>query len=644
MEYCGFDSEFSHDPRRLKRGEIYSLQFAGDGEHYVKDRGGLHDIAAELPPHWYSFNLLVELGALELLGYERGKHFNVYTYGSQYRSTFRPARGLKFKLYDVASICRQLGLWNVEKVGEFLTKQGMPFPKLPDADACTGCPHYPCGKTTTRWKCEKYAMQDALIVREFVRLMESRFGLDFTKIGSTGTIAAQYLRFPNRLERVGGRTFAPIEEKFVRHSLFAGRNECFRNGFLGHTYYNDVKSLYPTATLLAGSLDIVGVTESGMDALEISTRLDNREFGWVQGLFEVGDNGWGLPYRKNGRNYYIRDSTVNGIYSTLDLAAAGAKIKKAFKCWAPVWGHTGMEGRYAELYWKKNGRQFRDEVEERFYKAILNSATGKIGQGASKSFISSSTNFPAYSSILGMSHLIMSNILRESRCDCYGMDTDSIFSDDDLSGEWDSVNGIPVIMDVKNSGELAYLRSKLYHWMGGRSKIHAWKMRYEEFGEMVEQAYHRETEDRKMHINMRVTPKVRTLELKRLPLGMWYYPEVWVDKHKQIRLCLADIKRERANYDSLGLVESGGFCTSRPWTAEGIPEQVHIVREGGKEWISREEIKRRARMNAWVGREKDREIRGFIKSDLFDNHEHDRTLTKREQFAEAKRKYLDGEL
>ena len=607
--FCGFDSEFLHDPSRLNnKQEAYSIQFAFDNEEYVvRNRDDLEDLSHDLPKNWFSFNLLAEIGALDMLGYERidaeairellrseeyttanrkqkkwmrtqvTGDYTLWTCGSQQRATLS-LDGKKFRLYDIMGICRQLGLYNLERVGDFLKRANIiGYSKLPDEQACIGCPHYPCGLGETRWKCHKYAMHDAIIVDRLIRHLTKEFDCDLTRVASMGGIASDYLHMErrNKYDDKKKHGCIPPEEMIIKRSLYAGRNECFANGYVGYSYYNDVVSLYPTSTLISDALSITGIEECSLSELEISRDISNRNYGWVSGVFKVGNNGWGLPFRADGRNYFIRDSRASGIYNTMDLAAGDVSIIDADRCWKPVFNDDkSVSRKYEELYWKKNRKTYRNETEKLLFKGILNSATGKCGQGASKkSFISRTTNFPAYSALLASSHLMMANIMRDSRCTLYGMDTDSLMCDQDLTGEYGEAYGIPVTMDLKNKGNLAYIRAKMYVWTDGSEKpaVHAWHYKMDDLRKVVQSAYDNGIVPVQVSQQMRVTPKTRNDVLKNIPMGMWFNIDATLDKNKQVSLCIADVKRVRNDYDSLKLIAEHDSCPSTPHTRDTIP-------------------------------------------------------------------------
>ena len=608
--FCGFDSEFRHDPTKLNKAQkALSIQFAFDNEeHIVRSRDELECLAPELPKNWFSFNLLAEIGALDMLGYERIDvetirellrseeyttanrkqkkwmreqvigDYTLWTCGSQQRATLA-LDGKKFRLFDIMGICRQLGLYNLEKVGDFLAHEKVvTHSKLPDATACAYCPNYPCAIDETRWTCEKYAMHDAIIVERLISHLSKNFDCDLTRIASMGGIASDYLHMErrNKYDKTMKHGCVPPEEMLIRRSLYAGRNECFANGYVGYSYYNDVVSLYPTSTLISDALSITGIEECTLSELEISRDISNRNYGWINGTFRVKSGNWGLPYRSDGRNYYICDSKVDGIYNTMDLAACGASVITAHTCWKPVFtDDKKMIKKYEELYWKKNRKEYKSETQKLLYKGILNSATGKCGQGASqRSFISRCTNFPAYSALLASSHLMMANIMRDTRCELYGMDTDSLMCDQDLTGEYGEAYGIQVAMDLKNKGELAYIRSKMYVWTDGseRPAVHAWHYKMDDLKRIVQATLDDGIKARRVSQQVRVTPNTRTEELKGIPMGMWFNLDVTLDKNKQVQLCIADVKRVRDNYDSLGLIAEHDYCTSEPHTVLSIPK------------------------------------------------------------------------
>jgi len=93
---------------------------------------------------------------------------------------------------------------------------------------------------------------------------------------------------------------------------------------------------------------------------------------------------------------------------------------------------------------------------------VLNSLSGKLGQAHP---IARTSNFFAYSTLLAHSNLVMSMLF--DKCPrVLVMDTNSIFPKTNMGGKWfeltDGERSIPIVMDVKGKGDLAFFRSKNY--------------------------------------------------------------------------------------------------------------------------------------------------------------------------------------
>jgi len=403
-----------------------------------------------------------------------------------------------------------------------------------------------------------------------------------------GGLAAAYLEFPKRNERTrapsepGSKRKKPLrpqirkEERPVKRSIFAGRSECFMNGYVGHSFYNDVVSLYPTATLISDALSISGVEECGLEELEITRDISSRNYGWVTGMFKVKKDPWGMPVKEDNRNYYMNDALIKGTRHTMDIAAGNCTVVKAWRCLKPIFAEDkAVSKRYEAIYWKKNRKEYKSETEKQLYKGVLNAATGKLGQGASKrSFISTTSNFPAYSTCLAASHLIMSNIMAETHStELYGMDTDSLMAAEDLTGEYGVYDGIPIRMDLKAQGKLVYIRAKMYSWLDDAERpcVHAWHFAASDFSKLMAQAANGLVDNISMKQQYRVTPRTRIGALDGVPIGMWFKVDKVVTHDQQIRLCLADTKRIRGEYNSLQLLEEKSHSWSKPHNALSLP-------------------------------------------------------------------------
>ena len=160
------------------------------------------------------------------------------------------------------------------------------------------------------------------------------------------------------------------------------------------------------------------------------------------------------------------------------------------------------------------------------------------------------TNYPAFSTILAHSHLAMSTLFDRCPTAILGMDTDSIFSDSDMSGKHAELNNgefsLPVVMEVKGKGELASFRAKTYMMREEGKPIrvygrHAWHYFIEDYFRLWDNpVFHSYT-----RIDVKHTLKTKNKAALSLPLGFWSEKPVKLTKEKVSKLLQADLKRAR---------------------------------------------------------------------------------------------------
>src|SRR5207249_5070833 len=188
------------------------------------------------------------------------------------------------------------------------------------------------------------------------------------------------------------------------------------------------------ATVATNALSIIGAKQCEIDEVQITYKLDTENYGWLEGVFETNDDSWGIPLR--GRNNLYVTGKVQGFFNSFDLAAAKAKVHYITRAYKPVFSDDGKanNAKYADMLLKRLENKLSED-EKTLSKAILNSLTGKLGQ--SKPALAVTSNFFAYSTILGFSHVILSRLFDQCKVisPVLACDTDSIFSQSDINGK-----------------------------------------------------------------------------------------------------------------------------------------------------------------------------------------------------------------
>ncbi len=155
----------------------------------------------------------------------------------------------------------------------------------------------------------------------------------------------------------------------------------------------------------------------------------------------------------------------------------------------------------------------------------------------------------------------------------YAMDTDSIFTEEDMAGKHfelsDGEHSIPVVMDVKGKGDLSFFRAKTYILKGeGESAVgrHGWQYFYEDFLKLADGSI-TELRTRQDIKHTLFTKQIEALSMAR---GRWRTKPVLLDLPKIKSLLKADTKRNRINSDSYGLVIEHKNQPSEPWLYENF--------------------------------------------------------------------------
>jgi hypothetical protein len=558
--YIGFDSEFLPTGKTGDPASVHSVQFSdGESDHYFIEssedlRRFLNNRHRSLK-EVFGFNMLCDLGALkewlpsgavEVVPY-RGKLVGKISYGSSH-----------IKAYDTMPLLNNFGLRRLSDVGEVVGVAKLDKPDF---------------LGLRRWKnntehdlFKKYALADAIITARAAKWLIEQNGCDPRVHASAGSLAADFFDFPKLHNRMHGKILMSPIERAIGQSTSAGRSEMFVTGYTPWAVYNDVKSLYPCSIFATRALTISGVEPCNVGDIAISADLNEERFGWLLGCFETENCMWGLSVHARQVCYVI--GRVVGLFHTFDLAAAKAKTVWVAKAYRPTFdpSRNSVQDRFDKMLLDRVEGRLSDR-ESRFGKAVLNSTYGKLGQSHPEAL---TTNYPAFSTILAHSHLIMSTLFDRCPTPILGMDTDSIFSATDMSGKYDDLTDgdltLPIIMEVKGKGELASFRAKSYMMRENVKPIrvygrHVWNYFIEDYFKLWENPDFPFT----TRIEIKHTLKTKTKAALRLPLGFWAEKPVVLTRNKVRSLLKADTKRVRPSYDSFSLFEQRKSVASLPY-------------------------------------------------------------------------------
>jgi hypothetical protein len=550
----GFDSEFMMSGRAGHPEDVHTIQFSDGEEAYVAESAS--ELKAWLNNHHnvktlYGFVVLPDLGSVS--EWLTPSAVSIKKRGTQTTGWMKYGKA-KIHVVDAQPMLSSFGLRRLADCGSMIG-----YPKLAKPEWL--------GQRAWQGEAEhasflEYAKADAIITSRIVRWLIEKYGADPALYVSAGTIAAHEFEFPRRLKQIKGRVLMSPFESLVKLFTFAGRSEGFITGYTQNAIYNDVASLYPISIVATRALQIKSAVPCDFQDLALSDNLSEKHFGWIEGTFRTKHDMWGLPVR-GFRNYYVT-GTVTGLYNTFDIAASKAEILNATRCYKPIFRENIAEhDKYADLLMKKLEGKFGSE-EKGYYKALLNSVSGKLGQAHP---ISERSNFLAYNILLGHSHLIMSKLFDKCNSPIIAMDTDSIFSTMDMSGKWfelsDGDRTFPVRMDIKGRGNLAFFRSKRYIMTGELSCFgsHGWRYFLEDYLKL----FNGELTELDTRIDIKHTLLTRQREALRMAKGRWRTRPEHLDLEKIKLLLTADDKRKRANSDSYGLVMQKKNAPSQAW-------------------------------------------------------------------------------
>jgi hypothetical protein len=631
--YWALDSEFMMSGRKGNANDVHSIQFSnGVDSTFIENRWQLRRFFQRHPwiTKMYAFSLDVEVGSLRaMLGESYETHAQANKLGAIkfYRLGNRKICEIKFHelgfhcfIYDIQQLCHNLGFRSLKQLGKYL---GFPKDERPD------------WLGVRKWQTPeekeifvKYAVRDAEITSRAARMLNETWKIDPEKYASAGTIAKKEFCFPERLRiskeeegeeekkrllniqlpfdgvRVGVVKIPYLEDRVRRIATFGGRSECFRIGFMKDVYYNDVKSLYPASMLATRCLQITGATECELSELDVTGVKAPDKYGWIDGYFSTDNDLWGLP--KRDKNNLYMTGKFGGLYHTFDLAAAKAKVIYAHHCYRPVWNpNAKYHEKLAEMFFNRLSGKLSKE-DSIYAKAIMNSSSGKLGQGTSwgmrgmrkgkngnPSYPATTSNFFAYNTLLAHSHFTMSrlyDLFTAIGAPILYTDTDSIMTTRDLSGTHfhysDGVRDIPITLDIKAHGDLSLFRSKRYILdtsvdADGYSRdgfaAHGWRYGRESFLALR----NGNVKSLDTRIQIKSTPHTRNKEALKMELGRWRNKQVTLTLEDITRLLSADTKRNRGknreDYDSYQLVSEGKSINSKSWTSESIYEMPEAM-------------------------------------------------------------------
>jgi hypothetical protein len=155
------------------------------------------------------------------------------------------------------------------------------------------------------------------------------------------------------------------------------------------------------------------------------------------------------------------------------------------------------------------------------------------------------------------------------------MDTDSIFSESDMTGKHfdltDGERSIPIMMDAKGRGDLAFFRSKNYILKSrdGSEPVVGrphWFYFYEDYLKLFDGS----VTELLTRQDIKHTLLTREKEALKLAKGRWRTKPVRLDLAKIKALLFADMKRRRPTYDSYQLVIEKRCSSSEAWRYEDL--------------------------------------------------------------------------
>ena len=617
MPYWGIDTEGSTSGSQ----DVHSIQVcSSEGEHTGKVFWNPQDFKEWLrtktnkPKFFFAFTLTFEYGSLaswELLNVQNEK--GLYPWQSWAEAPINLFYlGLKknrIPVYDVRSLFFQLRngndyLTNLEKLGNYLSEcYGADIHKLPAPLGAEFGKRTPTEAEKPYF--EKYGIRDAYICSKAAQWIHENViekwlnnAVSITDIYSWGTVAKHYFLLP----KIGKAKYYPERKvvfpnfwhKKIFEGTYAGRSEAFYTGNLGHCFYNDVSSLYPTAIIQTQCLLIRDVTEFPFCTDRMHGKITWQKFfevtgypyGWILGDFCTQDDLWGLPVKVGETNWYLTGTLKNQLYNTLDLEASNANILDIQKVLIPVFSteaeFVNPMRKYEDLTEIKLNHKYESKIEEYCIKNTINSLSGTLGTSHPKP--SDISNFPAYNTMMGQSHLYMSQLFHRYHTPqhpIFYMDTDSFFHFEAVDAKirdciaypklpFQVLDTVPLKVAVKGEGNAVIFRGKMYYLNEDTLAFSAWKPHPTTFKQIIH--------DKPLEVNVtrQVSRKWKTRDknVTDFKIGRWFIMREHWDLEKLKQTFRADGKRNRSTYDSYQLFLDGKSAQSRAWTAHEAVEQL----------------------------------------------------------------------
>lgn len=590
MIYYGIDTEFLQGGKKDTQ-DVHTIQISdGNNTCVFKTREELYSwFRRKAPKLLFTWTTEAEFGSFKSWGFIGANPYRKDLDRIKRFWVERPSRNRKNKLvktmvFDIQPFFKEMTykgktLGSLEAIGKFLSdfyEKDLHKLTKPLGDEFG----FRKPETEEEWRYfEEYSAKDALIcswaAKWFIEEILSKYvpKAKIRKLFSFGTIAKHYFNLPQLHARIGWQTILrPWHDEIWKRSIFAGRNECFTNGYLGKIYYNDIASLYPIVTVWLHALEIRDIsyvkTPKNCDNVQDYLTELNVPYAWIDGVFETNNDVWGLPKRGNQRNYYVVGKNIDGMYHTFDILAAKAKITRINKILIPKFKPNPEQERFQKLTMKKLEHDYSSIPEKYCIKGVLNSLTGKLGQARPQ--ISVTSNFAAYSTILAGSHYLMS-LMFDRYAPVYYTDTDSFFSRNPVNSEVMTLTSIrkpywtvPVEVEVKGESDdlgTIIFRSKHYYQSKSSFGFHGWKAFWIDWFKVVTEL------PKGIGVRRQIARTFRTRDKKaqELQIGRWITIKDIYTNDKLVKLFRADDKRVRTNYDSYSLAQQKQKSESRAW-------------------------------------------------------------------------------
>jgi hypothetical protein len=459
---------------------------------------------------------------------------------------------------------------------------------------------------------QKYAIRDAYITAkgaEWVHqvILEGwlKNEVSITKLFSWGTVAKYYFNLPklNQVERFGNNKMKiTFPNKWhERIECFAGRNEAFWTGNVGHVSYNDIASLYPVSMIRTQCMLIKNLKAIQLDKSKLLGKLTWQKFhevtgfpyGWILGDFSTTDDLWALPTQFNENNIFVTGRTKSRLLHTLDLEASSAQVLDIDSVLVPVFDEGQRENmrKFEELTMKKMNHDYASDIEKYCIKNTANSTSGILGK--SHPYFGDTTNMPAYNTLLAQSHLDMSRIFHmydSPEHPIYYTDTDSFFWDYTVekvieqcepypSLPYQTIDTVPLEVGLKGvsceNGAVIF-RGKMYYQNPNSFAFSGWKPFPKFFLETIRTKPYEIDVERQLNRKWRTRDKKATV----LRTGRWLIVKEYWDLAKLRAIFRADSKRNRVSLDSYALFLDGQKQSSKAWDTSDVERLRELTMRG----------------------------------------------------------------